>query len=552
MKPRLHPSSSFKFRLGVMAFSVSLVAYPTIAKAEFFEQSETPVKTVKQDITQTTEQEEKISASSSLPNTSAASLLTNTSARLRNALNNKQTATKILHPAVDDTKVDVDLPQMTAKRQKEISSQSSKFSIAQTPSIAVKILTPTDNTIVDGPTTTVILQFSPGTQIELRVNGALVETSLIGRTETDINTKLVTQTWFGVSLKEGENTISAQVLGATEPPVTIRVVARGTPKQLTLETVEARIPADARSTATIRGELIDENRNRANQDAVVTLISTAGEFVGKDFKPDQPGFQVEAKAGQFTANLRSDLKAQTVRIQATTSSLEAFTQLQFETALRPSLVTGVIDLRLGARGTNYYGSFRDFLRPDENNKTQLDFHSAIFATGAIGEWLFTGAYNSSRSLNEDCNCDNRLFRTYQFNEQNYPVYGDSSRVDVITPSTDSVFLRLERSTGILGAAPDYAMWGDYNTEEFARSSQQFTAITRQLHGFKANYNLGNLQITGFYGNQLEGFQRDTIAPDGTSGYYFLSRRILLPGSENVFIELEELNRPGTVLDLLQN
>ncbi|HYX12762.1 MAG TPA: TonB-dependent receptor [Nostoc sp.] len=564
MKPRLHPSTSFKFRLGVMAFSVSLVAYPTIAKAEFFEQSETPVKTVKQDITQTTEQEEKISANSSLPNTFAASLVTNSSAdtststRLRNALNNKQTATKILQlPALDDTKLDVDLRKIAGtedkvtKPQKEISSRSSKFSTAQTSPIAVKILTPRANTVVDGPTTTVILQFSPGSQIELRVNGALVETSLIGRTETDTNTKLVTQTWVGVSLKEGENTISAQVLGATEPPVTIQVVARGTPKQLTLETVEARIPADARSTATIRGELIDENRNRANQDAVVTLISTAGEFVGEDFKPDQPGFQVEAKAGQFTANLRSDLKAQTVRIQATTSSLEAFTQLQFETALRPSLVTGVIDLRLGARGTNYYGSFRDFLRPDEDNKTQLDFNSAIFATGAIGEWLFTGAYNSSRSLNEDCNCDNRLFRTYQFNEQNYPVYGDSSRVDVITPSTDSVFLRLERSTGILGTAPDYAMWGDYNTEEFARSSQQFTAITRQLHGFKANYNLGNLQITGFYGNQLEGFQRDTIAPDGTSGYYFLSRRILLPGSENVFIELEELNRPGTVLERRQ-
>ncbi|QLE55414.1 TonB-dependent receptor [Nostoc sp. TCL26-01] len=418
-------------------------------------------------------------------------------------------------------------------------------------STTIKILTPTANSVIDIPATEATVQFPAGSQVELRVNGVLVDSALVGKTETDANTNLVTQTWYGISLKAGENTLTAQIIGGTEPPVSVRVVVRGKPQKLTLETVEARIPADARSTATINGQLLDEGGNRSNQDAVVTIIPTAGELVGTDLKPEQPGFQVEAKGGQFTAILRSDLKAQTVRIRALADDLEAFTQLQFETSLRPSLVSGVVDLRLGARGTNYYGSFRDFLRPDKDTSTQFDFNSAIFATGTFGDWLFTGAYNSSRSLNEDCNCDNRLFRSYQFSEQNYPVYGDSSTSYVVTPSIDSLYLRFERSTGIPGAAPDYAMWGDYNTEEFSRSSQQFTAISRQLHGFKANYNLGNLQITGFYGNNLEAFQRDAIAPDGTSGFYFLSRRLVVPGSENVFIELEELNRPGTVLQRQQ-
>lgn len=165
--------------------------------------------------------------------------------------------------------------------------------------------------------------------------------------------------------------------------------------------------------------------------------------------------------------------------------------------------------------------------------------------------MFTGAYNSDRTLNEDCNGNDRLFRDVQFCEQNYPVYGDNSRVDALTPSQDSLYLRFERSARIPNADPDYAMWGDYDTQEFTRASQQFTATSRQLHGFKANYNIGNLQVTGFYGNNVDGFQRDTIAPDGTSGYYFLSRRLLVPGSENVFIELEELTRPGTVLERKQ-
>ncbi|MBE9216007.1 hypothetical protein IQ247_25655 [Plectonema cf. radiosum LEGE 06105] len=418
-------------------------------------------------------------------------------------------------------------------------------------SATVRILAPIPDAVIDVPATPILIQFPVGNEVELRVNGELSDRSLIGRTETDSETDLVTQTWYGVSLQNGENIISAQVIGSKEAPVTVKIIVRGGVHQLKLDSVESRIPADGSSTATIKGILLDENGNRSNHDAVVTLASTAGEFLEPDFKPGQPGFQVQAKAGEFTATLKSDLEAKTVRIQAKIGKLEAFTQLQFQTALRPSLMTGVIDFRLGARGTDFYSRFKDFLPEDEDNSTEVKFRSAIFATGAIGEWLVTGAYDSSRSLNEDCNCDNRLFGSYQFSEQNYPVYGDSSTVNPTTPSTDSVYLRLERSSKISGASADYAMWGDYNTEEFSRSSQQFTSLTRQLHGFKANYNIGNLQATAFYGNNVEGFQRDTLPPDGTSGFYFLSRRLVIPGSETVFIELEELNRPGTVLQRKQ-
>jgi hypothetical protein len=413
---------------------------------------------------------------------------------------------------------------------------------------SVKILNIQAGTILDQASTPIVIQYPLGSKVELRVNGKLVDSKSIGRTETNSTTKLVTQTWYGIVLNTGENSISAQIADSKEPPVTVLAIVRGSPKKLSILSRETRIPADGRSLATIKGQVLDENGNLSKQDITITLIPSAGEFVGSDAKPDQKGFQVEAKAGEFQATLRSDLNAQTVTVKASTTNLEAYTQLQFETALRSSLVTGVINLRLGKRGTDYYSRYRDFLPIDKDYDTKLNFNSAVFATGKVGDWLFTGAYNSARSLNEDTNGENRLFRASQFNDQNYPVYGDSSTSTVVTPSTDSVFLKLERSSKVPGASTDYAMWGDYNTQEFTGSSQQFTAITRQLHGFKTNYNLGNLQVTGFYSKDVAGFQRDTIAPDGTSGYYFLSRRILLPGSENLFIELEELNRPGTVVN----
>jgi hypothetical protein len=414
----------------------------------------------------------------------------------------------------------------------------------------VHILSPKPNTLLDLPSSIVILQFTEGATVELRVNGRSIDSSSVGRTETDSIKHIVTQTWYGVVFDRGENILSAKATlnGVTSEEVSMPIQVSGKAKELKIETVEARIPADGRSTATVRGQLLDESGNRANQEAVITLNTSAGEFIGEDADPDLEGFQVQAKAGAFTATLRSPLDAQTVTIQAKAADLETFTQIQFETALRQEpLFTGFVDLRIGARGTNFYDSFRDFLPLDENNDTEIDLTSAFLTTGSIGQWNFIGAFNSDRPLNEDSDGNNRLFRTYQDSEKDYPIYGYTSKTDIVAPSLDRVYLRLERTSPIELADPDYVMWGDYNTEEFATASQEFSAVSRQLHGFKGNYNWGNLQFTGLYANNTEGFQRDTVVPDGTSGFYFLSRRLLVPGSEDIYIELEKLNDPGNVV-----
>jgi hypothetical protein len=413
----------------------------------------------------------------------------------------------------------------------------------------LQILAPVAETILDVPAATAIVQAPLGAIVELSINGTKVDVANVGRTETDNENKLVTQTWYGLPLTEGNNTITVttRVNGQVADTVSRQIQVRGDIKNIKVEAVETRIPADGKSQATIRGELIDAQGNRSNREAMITLITNGGEFIGADEEPNQPGFQVRAKAGQFTAKLKSSLNAQTVNIRAIAGSLNAYNQLAFETSLRPSIATGFADLRFGKRGTDFYQSLRNYLPIDQDNGSRLGLKGAVFATGKVGEWLFTGAYNSDRALNRTCDGNNRLFRTVQECETQYPTYGDNSQSTIVAPSTDHIFARFERNSPIPRAGVDYAMWGDYTTEEFASKSQEFTAMTRQLHGFKLNYNLGNLQLTGLFANNLQGFQRDAIAPDGTSGYYFLAQRFLVEGSENVFVELEELNRPGTVL-----
>ena len=443
------------------------------------------------------------------------------------------------------TSVKAELVTDTKKDLKTSDRQIQKAEPQAAPNII--ILSPTASTVLDAPAATLVIQIPMDTKIEVFVNGKAVDASLIGRSELNEAAKTVTQTWYGVPLQAGDNQITVKAIGSTTDAASVNFKVRGAPVKLQINTLESRVPADGRSYATVNGQLVDDSGNRSNWDAIVTLEASEGEFIGTDFSKEQPGFQVEAKQGKFNTQLRSGLKAGNVTIRAIATQMEAFTQVQFETDLRPSLVTGVIDLRVGARGTDFYRSLREFAPIDRDNRTQVDLYAAVFGTGRVGEWLFTGAFNNSRTLSQDCAGNNSLFSTEKQCDSQYPVYGDSSSVTQTTPSYDSLYLRLERSSPIDGAGVDYVMWGNYSTEELALRSQQFSSISRQLQGFKGNYNFGDLQVTGFYSNVGKGFQRDTIAPNGTSGTYFLSKRQIIDGSENVVVESVDFFSAGNVV-----
>lgn len=437
-------------------------------------------------------------------------------------------------------------------------ASSTEESGTATPSTALltaddlHIVSPAAYGVLDVPATSITLQFPPHSQVKLTINGRELDDSAVGRSSLDSDRQTLTKTWYGISLQPGKNTIIAQgLINGIEQTIEREITVRGAAAKLSLTTAETHLPADGRSLATVKGQLLDEDGNRSNYSAVVTLSASRGSFVGEDASYGQPGFQVQAYNGEFTTQLQAPMTAGTAYLRASSAELEAYRQIQFETAQRAGLVSGSVDLRYGKQGLNYYDRFENYLTEDEP-AYKLSGGGAIFATGSIGEWLFTGAYNSDRPLNENCNCDNNLYNAQdQLSDFAYPVQGDSSSTTKTTPSIDHFYARLERTSTTAGATPDFLLWGDYNTTEFASPSQEFTATTRQLHGSKLNYNWGDLQLTGLFANNIEGFQRDVIAPDGTSGFYFLSQRLLLPGSETIFIELEALERPGTVVERQQ-
>ncbi len=414
------------------------------------------------------------------------------------------------------------------------------FAQTKTPAPRVAIVAPEQNALLGSAVTTVVLRFPAGQSSTLSVNGVNADPKLVGRTETDSVSGLTTQTWYGVVLKGGMNTLTVETAG--EAVDTRQVEVQSAPAKITLRALGSRLPANGRATLTLEGTVLDDKGRLSQQKEKVTLTAKAGDFVGTDADPDQPGFQVQTVNGKFTAILRSAVQAQTVPIRASAAeNLEAFTQVEFTTDLRPSIATGIVDLRLGSRRSDYDQPIQDYLSPDISSAVQTHLRSSVFATGKVGDYLFLGAYNTDHALNQTANGPSSLGRDTQTSDNPYPIYGDSSTSYALAQSRDNLALRFEKNQ-------NYFLWGDYGTEEFSGPSQQLTGVSRAFHALKANFRSGALQSTGFYGDNVQGFQRDALAPDGTGGLYFLSHRPLVYGSEAVYFELEDINRPGTVLE----
>ena len=405
----------------------------------------------------------------------------------------------------------------------------------------VKFLAPAPQAVLDAPAATVTLQFPENSRAQLWVNGASVPDAQVGRSETDPQTHLTTQTWYGVALKRGPNTLAAQATldGVSGARATEDVGVRGEPQTLSLKVGAKKLAADGRGTVSVVGQLLDRWGNPAGDDGIAYLDADGGKWLGANADPQQPGFHVLLSHGRFTATLRAGTRSQAVHILSQVGAMRATAQTEFVTDMRPSLVTGVVNVHVGKGRLDYDRPLQDFLEPGAGgrDKSNIRVSSSGFGTGVVGQTLVTGAFNSDHSLNQTFNGAASLGRDTQVQDQQYGVYGDSSEREAQAQSSDHTYLRLERDG-------NYALWGDYGTPEFASRSQQLTSVSRVFHAFKTNLNFGALQATGFYGNDVQGFQRDALVPDGTGGYYFLSHRPLVYGSETISIELDDLLRPG--------
>ncbi len=164
-----------------------------------------------------------------------------------------------------------------------------------------------------------------------------------------------------------------------------------------------------------------------------------------------------------------------------------------------------------------------------------DGRVAFFAKGRIkGEFLLTVAYDSARDREE---ARRRLFGVIE-PDRYYTLYGDSTEQRFEAASTEKLFLKLERRQFD-------ALFGDFDTgltvTELGRYSRSMTGLKTEYAGERFGY-------SAFAADSEQGFVRDELRGDGTSGLYRLSESNILANSDKLRIEVRDRFRSEIVVE----
>ena len=160
-----------------------------------------------------------------------------------------------------------------------------------------------------------------------------------------------------------------------------------------------------------------------------------------------------------------------------------------------------------------------------------DGRLAFFAQGQVlGEWLVTAAYDSGK---EDAEPFARLIEPDRY----YTLYGDASQQQLDASSARKLYVRVEKERF-------YTVFGDINTDLTVTDLARYN---RKLTGIQTVYQGDLVEFSGFISQTDQGFMREEIQGDGTSGLYRLQHQQLVLNSENVRLEVRDRYRSEVVL-----
>ncbi|MFO7982449.1 MAG: OmpA family protein [Desulfuromonadales bacterium] len=202
--------------------------------------------------------------------------------------------------------------------------------------------------------------------------------------------------------------------------------------------------------------------------------------------------------------------------------------------LKPKLRDWVlVGLAEGTVGYNEVTGNMENLPPEADKDLYDDGRVAFFGKGRIlGKWLLTMAYDSDKPDRKD----KELFQIID-PDAYYTLYGDASQQEYEAASAEKLYVKMERDQF-------YALFGDYTTglskTELSRYSRSLTGLKSEFSGKYATFNL-------FASDTEQGFVKEEIRGDGTSGLYRLSREDIVLNSEKVTIEVRDRFRSEKIV-----
>jgi uncharacterized repeat protein (TIGR01451 family) len=360
----------------------------------------------------------------------------------------------------------------------------------------------------------------------LFMNGEEISEERIGMVTADSETGLSQYTWVGLDLKQtGDYTIELQGMGPfgnARYKETATITRTSAIKSIRVLDSSGNI-ADGKTPVRVKLELTDESGRVVESRTDLRL--TSGTLRPLDpnneeklIRLDRNVIQVDSEGYAWFEPVSN---AGTFRIRLAGDKVESD---ELEVSVDPYLRDWImVGFAKGTVGYNTLSGNEEGL-DDAEEDTYTDGETSFYARGRVkGDWLMTVAYDSRRKAGDDPH--GQIFDP----EAWYTLYGDDTLRLNDAPSQEKLYLRLERKDF-------YALFGDYQTD---LTYNELSRYQRALTGLKSEYSSKHVSANVFAAETGNGFIRDDIRGDGTSGLYAFSRQKVTPGTEQIRIEVRD-------------
>ena len=396
------------------------------------------------------------------------------------------------------------------------------------------------------PSVNIGIKHAPNQKITLMLNGRKVPQANFEARDSNKTRTVMMSRWRGVDILEGDNKFEALVKdksGATIQTLSrsihfVKNIARATalPDQSVLV-------ADGRTAPLLAVRLEDEAGRPVHAGRIAQIdipapyrLANKSRLEGEEelVSPNSARANITVGAdGIARIELEPSLRTGKVTIVVTLDNGRKLEQYMYlEPEKRDWIIVGL------AEGSVAYNNLKNksvALAAGAADDLVTDGRVAFFAKGLIkGDWLLTLAVDTDKRRGKR----DGDFRSEIDPNAYYTLYGDRSYNEYEAASRYPVYVKLEKKSF-------YAMFGDFDTNI---TEGKLTRYNRHLSGIKSEYLGENFQALGYGAETNQGFAKDELAADGTSGPYQLSNTFILANSESITIETRDRVRADVIIE----
>jgi uncharacterized repeat protein (TIGR01451 family) len=449
--------------------------------------------------------------------------------------------------------VAVALPK-SARTTRDAAARSDRATLAGMPDFTLEKLAPGNQWLWPGPgfsapipSIKIAIAHGPRDKVDLTLNGVPVSAlNFDGTTANNAKTVAVSR-WAGVDLREGENTLAATVHGpdgSVSGAMTRTVHYAGGAVRVELAKDRSTLVADGRNRPVVALRLFDAYGKPARRGTTGTWsvdapyrtwweVASLRDNQLVSVGPREPTFEV---GDDGIALLELEPTAQTgtavLRVRLNERQAEEL-RVWLEPDARDWILVGL------AEGSGAYRTISGNAEAAAGNGLDADFTEdgrvAFFAKGRIkGEFLLTVAYDSAR---DPALAKRRLLGVIE-PDRYYTLYGDAADPRHEAASAEKLYVKLERRQFM-------ALFGDFET---GLAVTELTRYSRSFTGLRSDYSGERFGYTAFAADSSQGYVKDELAGDGTSGLYRLTRGNIVIGSDKLRIEVRDRFRSEVVVE----